>query len=204
MKINVLHPDEALRERNRQDLEHLFAQPGVKGRRPCPGCDQPCPCSKSPTCTCACSSSCVQCPANMSSEPERYPIESKIVPLVFEMFATGVTTPCWSCEGHTTEDGATILKIPRVWFYSSSTLYPRLVAEHADDLLFQKKIQNSWRVQVLGWANSLETRFSLEPIVETKKGSNLRVLQHEAAVIAESFAERLRHFAGLCLRSLKA
>lgn len=139
----------------------------------------------------------------MSSEPERYPIEAKIVPLVFEMFSTGVTTPCWSCEGHTTEDGARIVKSPRVWFYSGSTLYPRFVAEHTDDLLFRKKIEHKWPVQVLGWANSLETRFSLEPVVESKEGSNLKVLQREAAIIAESFSDRLRHFAGICLRSLR-
>ena len=126
------------------------------------------------------------------------------MPLVYELFATGVTTPCWSCEGHTTEDGATMLKTPRVWFYSGSTLYPRFVAEHTEDLLFKKKIENSWRVQVLGWANSLETRYSLEPVVASNEGSTLRVLHHEAVIIAESFTDRLRHFAGICLRSLKA
>ena len=36
----------------------------------------------------------------LSSDPERYPIEPGIVPLVFALRGLRVFEPCWSCEGH--------------------------------------------------------------------------------------------------------
>ncbi|MCZ6862069.1 MAG: hypothetical protein O7I42_17635 [Alphaproteobacteria bacterium] len=41
----------------------------------------------------------------MSSEPEEFPIESAIVPLVYAFHSLRLTPPCWSCEGHYNRSG---------------------------------------------------------------------------------------------------
>lgn len=128
----------------------------------------------------------------MSSDPERYPIEPKIVPLVYAMHASRVCPPCWSCEGHWAEDRETVIKLPRVWFYAHSAMYPRLIAEYLDDLTFQKKLVNPWTVRVLSWSSGLSTRFSIEPGMLPGIGVNLTQLQHEAKTIAENLNQVLR------------
>jgi len=139
----------------------------------------------------------------MSSEPDRYPIEQKIVPLVYAMYTTGVCPPCWSCEGHMSQNGEEIIKIPRVWFYARSTLYPRLIVEHTEALKFKKKINNSWTVKVLSWGTGLDTRFSLEPDVDINSGNlNLVTLQREAAIIAASLSDGIKSGALQYLKSV--
>ncbi len=38
--------------------------------------------------------------------------------------------PFWSCEGHIGPAGK-VTRLPRVWFYARSVLYPRLITEYA-------------------------------------------------------------------------
>ena len=204
MKVNVLVPDDDDVARQRGDLEDLLAQLSDKEARPCPGCTVPCSCSKSITCTCLCSPACSHCPTRMSSEPDRYPIEEKIVPLVYAFNTVRVTPPCWSCEGHLNESDGEIHKFPRVWFYSRSVLYPRLVAEHVDGLLFKKSIAHAWCVRVLSWASSLDTRFCIEPSLSLDEKPSLSELQNEVKVIAETLNAGIREKASVYLRAMPA
>lgn len=204
MKVNVLVPNEDFVVQQRADLQNLLAQPSDKEARPCPKCTVLCPCSKSVTCTCLCSPTCRYCPTRMSSEPDRYPIEEKIVPLVYAFNTARVTPPCWSCEGHVNETDGEIQKYPRVWFYSRSVLYPRLVAEHVDSLLFKKSIAHAWCVRVLSWANSLDTRFCIEPSLSPNEKASLPALQKEVNVIAETLNAGIREKASVYLRAMPA
>jgi len=91
------------------------------------------------------------------------------------------------------KNGEEVIKIPRVWFYARSTLYPRLIVEHTEDLKFKKKINNSWTVKVLSWGTGLDTRFSLEPDVDIDSDKlNLVTLQREAAIIAASLSDGIK------------
>ena len=200
MKVSAFKEDKEFLDRQRTDLEFLLDQPTDKQLRPCPGCTVPCPCSKSPTCSCGCSPSCESCAKHMSSEPDRYPIEPRIIPLVYALHASRVCPPCWSCEGHLTADGSTLAKFPRVWFYSGSVLYPRFVAEHIDDLTFRKKLKNMWTVRVLSWGTGPWSRFSIEPISDSAAPTDLRRLQYEADIIAEGLNVALRQKATDYLR----
>jgi len=122
----------------------------------------------------------------MSSEPDRYPIEPNIVPLVYAFYDSHIYDPCWSCEGHLDGTGDHLQKIPRVWFYASSMVYPRLLVEYLDDLLFKKKIRHPWGVRILSWSDTSEARFSLEPVSPDQRSITLNELHDDILVIAGS------------------
>lgn len=192
MRIDQLGPDTEFYRQGREELELLLSQPTVREMRPCPSCTVPCPCSKSPTCTCACSPRCEHAPRQMSSEPDRYPIEARVVPLVYELYALKVCDPCWSCEGHCSADGL-IGKIPQVWFYSRSLLYPRLVSEHLADLLFGKSLSCPWHISITYSSNrGVDTAFSIEPRLQLVDPPRLEHLQEDVQRIADDLIESVR------------
>src|ERR1700678_3681924 len=71
---------------------------------------------------------CPAAPRRLSSEGEQSPVEPLVSPLVFELKKLGVFYPCWSCEGHTGQDGK-VRNIPRVWFYADSVVHVRGLAD---------------------------------------------------------------------------
>ena len=192
MKINHLEPNAAFSRQYKEELEYLLCQPTIKEMRPCPHCTIPCPCSDSPTCTCGCSHDCEQAPYQMSSDPDRYPIEERIVPLVYEFYGLRICEPCWSCEGHGSSDGA-LIKIPQVWFYTRSMLYPRLISEYLEDLLFKKLLAYPWHICITYSSTvNVDTAFSIEPQLNLVKEVQLERLQKDVAVIAADFIEAIR------------
>jgi len=186
MKVNSKISDGESIRRQVVDTENLLQNLIERKERPCPGCTLPCPCSQSTSCSCGCSPECEYCPSRMSSEPDRYPIEKKIVPLVYAFFDSHVYEPCWSCEGHLNNSGDHIHKLPRIWFYTSSIVYTRLLAAYLEDLHFKKQLTHAWGIRILGWSDTSEARFSLEPILGERDSAHLLDLQNDAAVIAKS------------------
>ena len=81
-----------------------------------------------------CRRDCAKAPARLSSDPDRFPVEEKIAPLVFELKKLGVFFPCWSCEGHNDPSGK-LWKLPRVWFYADSVVHLRLLSDAINDQL---------------------------------------------------------------------
>lgn len=140
----------------------------------------------------------------MSSEPEQYPIENNIVPLVYAFYTSRVCIPCWSCEGHMTRDGAGMVRAPQVWFYSRSSLYARFVAEHIEKLQVSRKLSNSWTVRVLAWGAGVDCRFALLPELEPGVKTDLHSLQRQARVIAETLVLSLKERARACLKQIEA
>jgi hypothetical protein len=139
------------------------ADKAVAGRVCSAACTTRCPQCGSASCACRCSPYCPDAPRALSAEPDRYPIEAGIVPLVFAMRRQGYFTPCWSCEGHLYTDGA-IGKLPCVWFYSESTLHLRLLASGLHKLKHIGRLRASWQVAVtFSDVNNLDTTYALEP-----------------------------------------
>ncbi len=181
-----------------QDLLKFLEQPTDRDRRPCPTCDIPCRCVKrSSHCCCSCSPRCPEAPRLLSSEPDRYPIEPSTVPLVYALTALQLIPPCWSCEGHLTPAGD-LVRLPQVWFYSASTVYPELISEHIDDLEFKRKLAYSWQVGVCPHTEGGSTIFVIRPDRLNEKDvheKQLLALQQDLQTIAEHLQDTIRRMA---------
>ena len=147
------------------DLQDFIDSPEVKEERVCEGCVAPCSCSASHECACDCSEYCPMVAKQMSSDPDRYPIEAAIIPLVFAFGSLRIMQPCWSCEGHLNNRGE-ITHFPRVWFYSHSVSYVKLLSVYLTNLKFKKQLAYDWEITVLPYNDSPETTFCLKPTIE--------------------------------------
>lgn len=194
MKLYKPHPDPEGNEIRLRDLTCLLEQPSSHELRPCEGCTMPCRCSASPTCTCCCGPTCPHAPAQMSTEGDRYPIEPKITALVFGFNCLRICPPFWSCEGHQYPDG-TIQRVPQVWFYTRSLVYPRLIGDWLARLHFQKRVANPWHICVSYSESSLDTGFSIEPDLKAMRRVDLAELQQDVAAISDSLVPELRALA---------
>lgn len=194
MRIALPTADERSQSRSAGDLEHLIRQPAEGQRRPCPDCELPCPCSGSPSCACTCSPACPQAPKALSSEPQRFPVESAILPLVYALAVLRVTPPCWSCEGHLDALGK-LHKPPRVWFTTRALVYPDLISEYLAGLYTRKLTRSDWMVCLLDCGIRDETVFSIEPRAESEGYAPLEQLQADVQAIAKEMPERVRALA---------
>lgn len=194
MKLQHIHPDPAQDQTRMRDIQYLLQQPSFQELRPCAGCNQPCPCSQSLSCTCMCGPDCEHVPMVMSSDPERYPIEGKIVALVFGFNCLRICPPYWSCEGHTFPNGE-LFRVPQVWFYSRSMIYPKMIREYVFNLTHTKAIQYPWQICLAYTENSLETGFSIEPDIKAIVNPDLHVMQTDAQVVADYLVSGLKKLA---------
>jgi len=164
---------------------------GIEGRVCGDSCTVKCPQCGSNACQCECASDCAQAPQALSSDPDRFPIEPGIVPLVFEMKRTGLFSPCWSCEGHLRPDGS-LWKLPAVWFYCGSMVHVRLLSQGLSNLRTAKALSTPWHVVVtFSDPDNPETTFSLEPAEAGSDGRSLPALQRDAGVIARALQKML-------------
>jgi len=176
-------------ERELREAVHGNAPEG----RPCgTHCTAKCPVCGAADCQCACSRTCANVPEMLSSDPDNLPLESKIAPLVYEINLLGFFRPCWSCEGHLGKDGS-LWKVPRVWFYSSSQIHVRLLAEALYKLSFHKFLKVPWRVGVtFSDEDNRDTTYTLEPDLSQLGNAGLEALQGDAAVIAEHLSAAIK------------
>lgn len=174
------------------EIRRIMTAPGPEGRV-CDDCAIKCDTCGSISCQCMCHSQCPEAPARLSSDPEHFPIEAGIAPLVFEMKRDGECTPCWSCEGHTQLDGS-LWKIPRVWFYCPSMVHLRLIGRSVHALSTAGKIHAPWQVVVThSDPGNIDTTFSLEPALLPATSVSLNDLQADVLVIAAAWPDFLKH-----------
>jgi len=162
MKIKSFNGNAEFYASRRQALRELMTFRELRDGRPCPGCAEVCPKCGSTSCLCTCSAECQQAPRSLSSDPERFPIESGIVPLVYALSDMEIGVPCWSCEGHEDRDGK-LGKLPQVWFYVLDQAYPDLLANFLWQLQFAGHIENRWKVAVVAADNTLDATFAIVP-----------------------------------------
>lgn len=135
-----------------------------------------------------CVRTCPDIPRAMSSDPDNFPLEPGIAPLVFEIKRLEVFEPCWSCEGHDGPDG-TLWKVPRVWFYAESVVHVRVLSESLAELRFARRLNADWHVAITHSEKSnADTTFSLEPSLGGTPVS-LRDLQADIETIAASLRD---------------
>ncbi|MCH8187949.1 MAG: hypothetical protein IIB66_04470 [Proteobacteria bacterium] len=198
MRIATPSEDAKFLHARRVELGELLGEPLPNVVRPCPGCELPCPSSGSLTCACHCSRTCPHAPREMSSEPDEFPIEPGIVPLVFALYSLRQVEPCWSCEGHVKEDG-TFWRLPQAWFYCRSQVLPRIIADAVSQLRSQGVTQATWIVNVTYAAEeSLDPVFAIRPDLSLSEPYDLRTLRRDVEGLAdgllEAVRERARHY----------
>ena len=184
MHIDGLHSDPALLRGFRSDIKRFLDQPGDGDARPCPGCNLTCPKCGSISCVCNCSPNCADAPRMMSSDPEEFPIEAAIVPLVYAFNSLRLTPPCWSCEGHYNKSGE-LDKLPRVWFNARSMAYPDLISELLSDLATARRLSLPWQVCVVCLDDSPDITFSIEPKINPTDKPELKSLRRDVRIIAD-------------------
>jgi len=172
------------------ELKVLVGQPSDKQERPCPGCRFTTPDGKSGSGdTQFCSYSCPAAAREMSGDPDNFPIEQGIVPAVYAFYSLRALMPCWSCEGHLDGHGL-ISKLPRVWFYSGSNFYPKLIAQAIGKMETHNQLKNDWMIRVLPFSQSMYTiTYSLEPADTAIIGAGSTVLdslRSDVRVIADN------------------
>lgn len=175
----------------RLQLEQFLLQPGPSEQAPCPGCKQHMPDN--------CSAKCGEAAQALSIEPERYPIESKVVPLVFEIMTTRLMQSCWSCEGHMDPDNK-LWKVPQVSFYSDSPIYPKLVLIHLTRLYQDKVLGYRWHVVLSDFTQTLGLTYSIQPDLNQEEQPRLGLLQQDLQTISKNMHTRLKDIAAELLR----
>lgn len=152
-----------------------------------PVCRPDCPMAK----TRACTPCCPQAPRALTSD-ETFPIEKGILPLVFELKATAVFEPVWSCEGHYDQSGQ-IGRRPTIWFCCESLPQTRALAEVVSGLCTDTGSAAAWKISLCCPGHeSPNTLFKLEP--ETTFGMRLEALHTDVSDLARPLRQRLSRF----------
>lgn len=199
MKVAHFEPGEAVRLGQKAVLEELLAHGPDGLARPCPGCDKSCPRCGSPACSCACGPDCPDAPQALSSDPDRFPIEAGIVPLVLALCKSALGQPCWSCEGHADVNGG-LWKRPGVWFYAAHSVAADLIAQHIWQLSFARRLIFPWRVGLIATDNPLDTTFAIEP--DCRRDAALDDLRRDVEAIAATLHPETRALARQRLTAL--
>lgn len=192
-------PELELAKRARtDDLTRLLQQPTDRERRPCQNCDTPCKCSaRSTNCCCGCSARCTDAPRFLSTEPDQHPIEPHMVPLIYALSSLRIVPPCWSCEGHLRPIGG-LTRLPQVWFYSASTVYPELIASYFTDMKSRGKLVHQWTVSICPHTPGGATLFQIQPEGLQSfeiQAKDLPSLQNDLCTIGDSLVISIRQLA---------
>jgi len=186
MRINRPREDTESFLQMKEALELLIAQPTPEEESPCDNCQTHRPAN--------CSSSCVDAQASLSSDPIRFPIEEKVVSLVFELTATRLIETCWSCEGHFSHDGK-LWKLPQITFYATNSVYPQLLLRHIRRLINAKKLGYEWHIVLSDFGQTYNISYNIEPNLNNVVEPRLGRLQQDLKTISENLCESLKQLA---------
>jgi hypothetical protein len=152
--------------------------------RPCRECKQACSCSGSVHCTCDCHEQCSHARKRLSIDGELYPIEHKIVEMVYVMNSLQGIESCWSCEGHLDPDNK-LWKVPQVWFYSMARVYLELISDHLDSLGKRGLTKYTWCIDTVDVGTTDYTTYRLYPDLDSNHETQLVELQEDIKAIAQ-------------------
>jgi len=184
MKIELPDPLAEDKRRTCSELALLLSQPGAHLVPPCQHCCRHIAVS--------CNARCIAAPRALSSDPDNYPLEPKVVPLVYELRKTRVMQPCWSCEGHFDSDG-NLWKYPQVSFYAAASVYAMLLVNHFTLLKYKKLLNYDWQVVVSSFGQACSsTTYTIEPRLFPTSDQHLGAMQADLLCIAENLDEHLK------------
>lgn len=190
MQIFYQAPDRRYLEILIRDLREVLAQPDG---RACADCRLACSRCTPQSCSCACRLNCPDLASRLSSDPERFPIEPGILPLVHALSELPLLSSCWSCEGHRDAEGA-LHRLPSVWFSSQSLVHPRLMAELFTQLKAKGILQHNWQVAAVDSGSALDCVFSIEPRLDGEDAS-LEVLHADIKALSRGLKNSLHSLA---------
>ena len=205
MRIDAPRGQIPVLETLRRELVEIAGGRLEKAGRPCPECAVACPCSGSSSCACACSPSCREARRQLSSEPEKFPIEAGIRPLVYALNTITGCQTIWSCEGHEGPDGG-LYRLPAVWFYPGGDgggrpqLLPLLLSDHLAHLERAGKLSCRWQIRIGSWSRQPVIAYGLEPHGHPDSPVSLKRLHNDIEVIASRLAHGLRQAAERWIR----
>lgn len=193
MKINK--PDDGFLDKDvlRHDLMAFISPSASEDIAPCPNCD-----SKVIS---DCSSSCSKAPRALSCDPENHPLESKVVPIAFELALSKVFQTCWSCEGHVDQDGQ-LWKYPQVSFYVCAPVYAQLLLKYVNGLMNDGKLSYSWHVVVSDYGPLNGMTYTLQPNLYMVTEVHLGKLQQDLLTVSQNMVANLKAIARDLLASL--
>ncbi len=192
MRIRRLTRSRSRARKAGADISRMSALRRNAGRVCGKGCAFKCSRCGSTECQCRCSPMCPQAGRELSADPDRYPIEPGILPLVFEMKRLRLFEPCWSCEGHLAANDS-LQKTPEVWFYCSSTIYLRLLRDALSLLRITGRLNAPWEVVVtFSDLDNPDTTFSLQPAAAPDRALSLPALRQDIGEIAKSLEGMMR------------
>ncbi|MBL4622294.1 MAG: hypothetical protein JKY89_07830 [Immundisolibacteraceae bacterium] len=194
--MKIQPPKDDLRfDSSTHDLLKLFIeQPEPRLAPPCSGCNR-----HEPT---NCTAQCDRAAAALSIDPEQYPIEPKVVGLVFEITASRLLQTCYSCEGHSRE--GELWKLPQVCFYSDSPIYAKLVMIHLDRLFLKKTLSYRWHIVLADLTQTLNLTYSIQPDLNREQDHHLGKLQQDLNTLSTDMHTALKEIAAELLASTNA
>lgn len=180
-----------------KDLESLLAQPLPFQEPPCPGCERHKPNS--------CNPKCPDATRALSIEPDRYPIEPQVTALVYQLYATRIVQPCWSCEGHvqTVGEETNLWKLPQVSFYCHSPVYIQLLNRCLKYTGTKQSLAYPWHIVISEYSQSLDLTYSIQPNLNMVNEPKLGCIQSDLRLIAENLLDNIRREAQMMLSELK-
>ena len=174
------------------DLKQVLTQPGPNELRVCYHCTR--------VVGNHCLPECPYAPNALSSDPDRYPIEPKVVPIVFWLNSLRLIQTCWSCEGHMNLEGE-LLRIPQVSFYAISPVHAYLISRHLSQLRIEKKLVCTWQIVLSDYGQNCNVTYTLEPKLGNTTKVHLGLLQKDLQIIGDHLADLVKHLANQMLKN---
>lgn len=177
------------------DLQLLIDQPDANQSPPCPNC------TKIDVSSVDCSFNCDNAAEALSEDPERYPVEPNVVPLVFELTTMRLVQTCWSCEGHANIDGK-ILKLPQISFYSEKPFYAQLLSNYLNKLHWKKKLQYPWEIALSDYGQTWEMTYTIKCDLNRVENPDISIMQKDLNTMGENLSTNIKIFARALLKNI--
>lgn len=182
------------------DLNLLIMQPTALQSPPCKNCSEK---DSSSWDRAKCSAKCDHAPYALSEEPERYPIEEHVVPLVFELTSMRLVQTCWSCEGHLDIDGE-VWKLPQVGFYSKKPIYSQLICNYLAYLHWRKELYYPWEVVLTNFGGTWDVTYTIKCDLSRVKNPDINLMQKDLVNMSKDLSERIKGDARSLIRSIES
>jgi len=179
------------------ELAHLIEQPSATQDPPCPRCQKP---DRNNS---ECSYTCENAAEALSEEPNQFPIEENVVPLVFELTTLRLMQTCWSCEGHASIDGE-ILKLPQISFYTEKPFYAQLISKYLSRLFWRKELQYPWEIMLSDYGQTLEATYTIKCNLDHIENPVLQIMHQDLNAMSKDFSTQIKNYAQELLLQLKS